>query len=103
MRFFRQGQREGQHLEFKSGEVRLDKIIKVVAGFLNSSGGLLIVGAPRESDIPGMESARNSFGEPDPSTLYEEQSLLQAIQNGITPRPSGIRISQRRRDVHMMV
>ncbi len=94
MRFFRQGHREGQHLEFKSGEVRMEKIMKVVGGFLNSSGGLLIVGAPRESDIPGMEDVRSSFGEPDPNRRFEEESLYNAIINGITPKPTGVKIKQ---------
>lgn len=93
MRFFRQGHREGQNLEFKSGSVRIEKIMKVVGGFLNATGGLLIVGAPREQDIPGMEEDRNSFGEPDPNQNFDSQRLYATILQGIHPTPRGLKIT----------
>ncbi len=94
LQFFRQQQKEGQHLEFKSGKVRMDKILKEVSAFLNADGGLLIVGAPREVDVPGLADTRNSFGEPDPSHISHPDVFFEAIHRQMEPLPSGINISQ---------
>lgn len=94
LHFFRQHQREGPHLEFKSGKVRIDKVLKEISAFLNAEGGLLIVGAPREADLPGLEKSRNSFGEPDPSPISSAGVIFQAIQQQLSPVPAGIEITQ---------
>lgn len=94
LQFFRQSQREGQHLEFKSGQVRIDKILKEISAFLNSEGGLLIIGAPREMDVPGLVESRNSFGEPDPSHIASSDLIYAAIQRQLVPLPTGIFIEQ---------
>lgn len=94
LHFFRQNENEGPHLEFKSGKVQMGKILKEISAFLNAEGGLLIVGAPRESDLPGMEEERHSFGEPDPSFIADPLIIHEAIQNIIVPKALGIEIAQ---------
>lgn len=83
--FFGAYPHESQHLEFKSGDVDLSKIQKEVCAFLNSDGGLLILGAPREGDQSAM-LVLNHF--PDSETLFQQ------ITSGIVPQPSGIKVLQ---------
>ena len=47
--FFSTEQEEGSVLEFKTGQVDINKIFKEVAAFLNTEGGLIIIGSPREA------------------------------------------------------
>jgi predicted HTH transcriptional regulator len=49
--FFSEPKDETATLEFKSGDVDVIKLYKEIAAFLNTEGGLLIVGAPRETKI----------------------------------------------------
>ena len=86
MEFFATTPREGLHLEFKSGEADFNKLRKEVCAFLNTEGGLLILGAPRES---GDATPR-----PDFSAIDDAGYVLQQIVHGIVPAPSGLNISQ---------
>ena len=83
--FFASNPRESQHLEFKSGDVELLKIQKEICAFLNSEGGLLVLGAPREGD--------ETF-QPDLNHFPDSNLLLNQIANGIDPTPPGIKIYQ---------
>jgi len=47
--FFQLPREENQNLEFKSGEVQIESIYKEICAFLNSSGGFLIIGTPKET------------------------------------------------------
>lgn len=94
LRFFKQNRSEGHHLEFKSGEVHMDKILKEVCAFLNTEGGLLIVGAPREMSIPGMAEHRSSFGEPVPSEIRDPEVFAGQMLKGIEPAPVGVKLHQ---------
>lgn len=47
--FFELGQEETEIIEFKTGDVSLEKIYSEVSAFLNTQGGLLIIGAPKEA------------------------------------------------------
>lgn len=85
--YFKKSPREGQNLEFKSGEVDISKILKELCAFLNSEGGLLIVGAPRESNSGG-EGPHN----PVLSTIPSMSFLRDKIISGIMPSPSGIKL-----------
>ena len=46
--FFETEQEETSVLEFKSGDVEIIDLYKEITAFLNTEGGLLIIGAPRE-------------------------------------------------------
>lgn len=83
--FFAGSPREGQHLEFKSGEVELSKLQKEICAFLNSEGGVLILGAPREGD-PSANPVLSHH--PDSTSLHQQ------ILNGIVPVPAGIKVLQ---------
>lgn len=94
LNFFKRSQTEGRHLEFKSGEAKIEKVLKEVTAFLNTEGGLLILGAPREADIPGMVKLRSSFGEPEPSKITDSEFVYRKISEGIDPAPKGIFVQQ---------
>jgi len=49
--FFSTEQEETSLIEFKSGAVEVDTIYKEVAAFLNTEGGILVIGAPEEKPI----------------------------------------------------
>ncbi len=49
--FFQSEQEESALLEFKSGESSLEDIYKEVTAFVNTEGGILIIGAPKETKI----------------------------------------------------
>jgi hypothetical protein len=83
--YFRAQPHESQHLEFKSGKVTVSKLLKEVCAFLNSEGGLLILGAPREEGgNPPLDLC------PVPSSDIIKQQIL----GGIVPRPDGLRIQR---------
>lgn len=84
--FFAQHPREGLHLEFKSGEADFNKLRKEACAFLNTEGGLIILGAPRENnEVPPR---------PDLSDIDNAAYVLQQITNGIVPAPKGLRVHQ---------
>lgn len=87
--FFSSERFEDQHLEFKSGQVHKDKILKEVCAFLNAEGGLLIIGAPRE-----LSGSNSSTGELQASTIPQADVLLREIYHRIEPAPKGVRVQQ---------
>ncbi len=93
LRFFSKPQYEGHHLEFKSGQVRMDKILKEISAFLNADGGFMIIGAPRETEVDVGEE-HYTFGLPDPSHIVSADTISDAINNLLEPTPSGINIAQ---------
>lgn len=63
--FFSTRQEESSTLEFKSGEVDVTDIFKEITAFLNTEGGLLIIGAPREvKEVIGKKTVVYCQGEP---------------------------------------
>lgn len=93
LHFFSKAQYEGHHLEFKSGQVRMDKILKEVSAFLNADGGLLIIGAPRETEV-GVGEEPHTLGLPDPSHIQSSDAILEAIHHLIEPTPAGMSLAQ---------
>lgn len=91
--FFSKPQSEGHHLEFKSGQVRMDKILKEVSAFLNADGGLMIIGSPREIEV-GAGEEPHTVGMPDPSNIQSSDAILEAIHHLIEPTPAGISLAQ---------
>jgi predicted HTH transcriptional regulator len=47
--FFSDKQYETSTVEFKSGDVEINDVFKEITAFLNTEGGLLIIGAPKET------------------------------------------------------
>lgn len=97
--FFIDERQESDQLEFKSypsESADLDKALApVVAGitaFLNSSGGLLIWGAPRGEKVSGRKE-KAVKGAPTKLPLsIEKDSLIGRIADKIIPLPRGIRV-----------
>jgi hypothetical protein len=88
--FFKEDQEENGILEFKSGDVTLEKIYKEVAALHNSQGGLIIVGSPKPiKDKTGKESF---YGELTNSIHKHKDILYQKISSHISPSPAELRI-----------
>lgn len=91
--FFQEFQDENDFIEFKSYRKekpfndQVEKVSRSVAAFLNSSGGVIIFGAPVIDKI-----SKKYRGELTPCEIIEKDSLIYKISNGITPLPNGIRI-----------
>jgi len=93
--FFCVRQDENSTLEFKSGEVEIDDLYKEVTAFLNTEGGMIIVGAPRESkEKNGKRIACYCQGELTFSKFISKDWLNQKLFSNITPSPSNIYIKE---------
>jgi len=89
--FFQTEQEESSVLEFKSGDVKPEGIHKEVAAFLNTEGGLLIIGAPIEKSIDGIKNKKVCVGELTKSTITNQDSLMRSIGSNISPAPIHIK------------
>lgn len=94
--FFSTEQEETSILEFKDGRVELEGIYKEVGAFLNTSGGLLIVGSPPEKYTKkGKKRVKVCTGLPLPSTIIKNvDQLMRSISSNITPPPYKIKAHQ---------
>jgi len=95
--FFADEQEETSTLEFKSGKVSLDTIYKEVCAFLNTEGGVLIIGTPREQNIELLKREVKVVckGELVPNTeIRNKDWLVQKIASNITPSPTGIGVQE---------
>jgi len=83
-------------LEFKSGEVKINAIFKEICAFLNTDGGLIIIGSPKERkiSIAGRYPKRICEGEPIPSFFRNKNWIESLIAANIVPQPVGIRIQE---------
>jgi len=97
--YFKEKQTESDKLEFKSyidypdknstkserDKIKISKIINTICAFLNSDGGLLIWGAPKEPE-------KKSAGELTPVDLeLKKDSIISKITDTISPTPNSIR------------
>lgn len=96
--FFSVDRVETDQLEFKSINLKgsLDEkfpgIQKTVGAFLNSSGGLLIWGAP-EGTLTGGKKEKSFVGSLTPwNTVLEKDFVVSKISDSIVPLPEGIRV-----------
>lgn len=88
--FFSQDVEESSILEFKSGDVKLEKVYKEVSALCNSQGGLLIIGSPKpKKDKEGRETFE---GELTRSGFKNKDWLYQKIYSNISPAPVGLKI-----------
>lgn len=95
--FFKTPQEETTVLEFKSGDVDIIKVFKEVAAFHNTEGGLLIIGAPRETKtkINGKNTeVKRCEGDLTYSAFQSKDWILQKLGSNIVPFPVGIKIKE---------
>jgi hypothetical protein len=83
--WFQEPRREHQTLEFKSGDVHIREVAREVAGFLNSQGGWLIIGAPKEQ-LQGRHKICQ--GPLTSSHLQSEAWISSQLEQLITPAPA---------------
>lgn len=94
--YFKDERKENETVEFKSFAVQatfdtgLQGVIRGLAAFLNSSGGILVWGAPKGSKV-GTKAEDVFIGDLCPvSELVEKDRLINKISSAITPLPVGI-------------
>lgn len=90
--FFSEPQEESSILEFKEGGTDLKKIHPEIAAFLNTEGGLLILGAPREVEHPTKKGYKQAVGDLTPCTVRDRDVIMRNIGTSIAPVPTTIRI-----------
>lgn len=88
--FFNQPVEESSILEFKSGNVAIEKIYSEVSALHNSQGGLLIIGSP----IPQKDKNGKEFFEGDltRSNFRSKDWLYQKIYSKVSPPPVNLKI-----------
>src|SRR5690606_14743781 len=97
--YFREPQEESEILEFKSGQgdfegVFVKNILRTINAFLNSSGGVLIWGAPKET-IDEKDKAKFCVGELTPLTISKDKDhLINRISSSISYMPIDIRLER---------
>ncbi|MFO8234980.1 MAG: ATP-binding protein [Bacteroidales bacterium] len=94
--YFSVPREETSLLEFKSGEVKVNSVFKEICAFLNTEGGIVIVGSPKEKKIQkaGTRMKRVCQGELVSSRFRDKQWLSGLISANIVPPPKGIRIRE---------
>ncbi len=94
--FFKEEQEETSLLEFKSGGVLVDDIYKEVCAFLNTEGGVIIIGAPREGKKKPTPKTEVTIcqGELIPSNFRGKDWLMTSIVSNISPPPTNIKIQE---------
>ena len=91
--FFESEQEETSVLEFKSGNVDVIDLYKEIAAFLNTEGGLLIIGSPQEKKVKiGKNEKVVCTGALTYSKFRNKDWLYQKIASNIVPAPGGLGI-----------
>jgi hypothetical protein len=92
LEYFLVEQEETSTIEFKSGDVSLEKIYPEICAFLNTNGGILIIGAPNKLKVKDKEIYK---GELIPSKIIKSSFiLLQKISSAIVPAGLNINIKE---------
>lgn len=93
--YFSTPQEESSVIEFKSGEVEINDVFKEIAAFLNTEGGLLIIGAPRETKKEiGKNVIKICEGNLTYSNFKGKDWLYQKIASNIVPTPTELKIEE---------
>ncbi|ERJ57149.1 AlbA family DNA-binding domain-containing protein [Sphingobacterium paucimobilis] len=101
--YFQEPREESEILEFKSGHgdfegVFVNNILRTINAFLNSSGGLLIWGAPKDIVIENGKP-KVCVGDLIPLTILKEKDhLINRISSSISYMPIGIRAERLEKD-----
>lgn len=90
--FFVDEQEENSVLEFKTGDVALEKIYQEVTAFLNTQGGILIIGSPPEKTKGDKKICQGTLTN---TNFKNKDWLSQKIISNIQPPPAGINIIER--------
>lgn len=92
--FFSVEREETAYLEFKSGGVEIDHICSEICAFLNTEGGLLIIGAPKEKRTSNKDKTV-CIGDLIPSKIFKNKDiLLSKVTSRISPPPNNIKIQE---------
>ncbi len=83
--------REGEHghLEFKRRMTFPEKVVREMAAFANTSGGLLLIGVNDDGDVSGVKF-------PDEEIFVLEKALRELVRPGISYRTTTIPISEKK-------
>lgn len=92
--FFAEPQEENAILEFKEGNTDLVKLHDEVAAFLNTEGGLLIYGAPREIEHPSKKGYKIAQGALTAAKVRDRDVIMRSLGTGISPAPTTVRIAE---------
>ncbi len=95
--YFTQPREETSILEFKSGEAKVNSIFKELCAFLNTEGGLLIIGTPKEQKV-GKTGKRICKGKLVPSHFQSKEWLYSLITANIVPIPKDLTIHEMQAD-----
>ena len=96
--FFSEERQESDQIEFKSynfngsPEAKLVKVIEGITAFLNSSGGLLIWGAPEGISVVGRKEKAFVGSLTKLPLTIEKDWLISKIADKIIPLPRGFRV-----------
>lgn len=98
--FIRKEEPESQTLEYKSAGSPLSEHGDVISAFLNSGGGLLIVGSPREVDVAldGGRKARVCRGPFTPLREISKDDAHRSLLSKVSPIPSSVLVNPVRCD-----
>lgn len=97
--YFKETKEENEYLEFKSGQGDFEhsfvnNIIRTIVGFLNSSGGVLIWGAPKDV-APEKGKPKETKGELIPLNISKgKDDLINRISTSISYMPKGINVEK---------
>ncbi len=94
--YFSVPREETSLLEFKSGEIKINSIFKEICAFLNTEGGVIVIGSPKEQKVqkPGKRMRRICKGDLEPSAFRSKKWLYGLISTNIVPFPKGIEIHE---------
>lgn len=87
--FFYEEQVETSFLEFKSGNAHIEKLIQEICAFLNTGGGVLVLGAPKENTDKKCIGSLTEV-----TCCNNEDQLSRKISGNISPLPTGIEYHQ---------
>lgn len=91
--YFSTPQEETSVIEFKSGNVEIIDIYKEITAFLNTEGGLLIIGSPRERrEKLNKNEITICEGDLTYSNFRNKDWIYQKIASNITPIPTDLKI-----------
>lgn len=97
--YFIEPKEENEYLEFKSGQGDfensfINNIIRTIVGFLNSSGGVLIWGSPKDTS-PKKGELKVTVGDLIPLTISKaKDDLINRISTSISYMPKGINVEK---------